>query len=150
MNAKNLLPTDALLFVAQLAALRPPPASIWLIGSRANGRYRVDSDTDLLVFADQDFASAARASLAPPANIDVLVVHDGDHYADIWQQKTGSLRALRWSMDGPTRATYVGLKFVPDQDEERSSPLLAAGPATQLGEMFELNEFALRIWPDDG
>lgn len=150
MNIQEVLPAEALQFLTQLAALCPPPTSIWLIGSRANGRHRPDSDTDLLVFSDQEFSSVVRASMDPPTNIDVLVVYDGDQYADVWHEKTGSLRELQWHQIGSTRATYTGLKFVADDAEEHLFPLPAKGAASQLGVLSELNESAVRIWPNDG
>jgi hypothetical protein len=85
------------------------------MGSRANGRARPDSDTDLLIFAPDGFLESIRARLSRPPDIDCLVVHDGDNYQDPWQEKSGSISSLQWEKVGDKAAMYVGSKWVPDQ-----------------------------------
>lgn len=142
---EHLLPEVALGLLAQLTTLHPPPQSIWLIGSRANGRHHAKSDTDLLVFADALFASTARSALPAPCNIDVLVTHDGDNFSDVWQQKTGSLRSWRWAVRDATTASYLGLKFLRDVDDEDDSPQ-RDDPDIETGAFIERSEVALLVW----
>lgn len=142
---ENLLPEVVLKLLTQFETLHPPPQSIWLIGSRANGSHHATSDTDLLVFADALFAPTARSVLPAPCNIDVLVTHDGDNFSDVWQQKTGSLRSWHWAVRDATTASYLGRKFLPDNDDENDAPL-QDDPNIETGAFIERREVALLIW----
>ena len=136
--------------VSRLVVITPSPASIWLIGSRANGRSKLTSDTDLLVFADLDFINRAASSVEAPTEIDVLVVYDGENFKDVWKEKRGSLTSFKWSQLSVTRAKYIGRKFIPDEEEEDDdTPQTDAGHETQLGEFIEYAEKAIRVWPGD-
>ncbi len=147
---EHLLPPQALAFLSRLTRIQPPPISIWLIGSRANGRHHATSDTDLLVFADPGFATNARQTLPPPTGIDVLVVYDGNQFSDVWQRKTGSLKALRWRQRDIARATYFGRKFVPDDDtDDDFPPSLCENTNVESGEFIERDELALLLWSGD-
>lgn len=137
---KSQLTDQASELVAQLAALQPPPDSIWLIGSRANGRATHESDTDLLVFGSEAFLSAARAQLKRPQTVDCLVVFNGDDYQDPWQEKSGSLSKLKWEQSDASSARYIGTKWVPD--EESSIEFDA-----DMGDLVQLQERAIRVWP---
>lgn len=126
--------------IDDLVRLRPAPASIWLIGSRANGTATDRSDTDLLVFASTAFLEETRLKLLPREGVDLLVVHDGLNYVDPWQAKAGSLDALKWRELTDRSATYVGTKWVPDNLGEDG-----AGPTT--GKLLLTTQQGIRLWP---
>lgn len=58
---------------------------IWLIGSRAIGSEREDSDWDFLVFAGKECLNnlSSRHDLNL-SNVDLLVVYDEDHFQEPW------------------------------------------------------------------
>ena len=141
MSAHSLLPHVTAL-LQQLIALSPGPISVWLIGSRANGRAKPDSDTDLLVFGSPAFLAAARAHLSRSVNVDVLVVTDGDKFEDVWETKSGSLSSWHWKQKSAETATYNGTKFIPDPPDE-------AIPGTNMGTCIDRIEQAICIWPKD-
>ncbi len=137
---KSQLTDQASAFIARLVALQPPPDSIWLIGSRANGCAAQESDTDLIVFGSDAFLSAARLQLKQPQAIDCLVVFNGDDYQDPWQEKSGSLSKLQWQQVDASLAKYIGTKWVPD--EESSIEFDA-----DMGDLLYRHERAVKIWP---
>ncbi len=116
------------------------PVEVWLIGSRANGRARPDSDTDLLIFGPDGFLESVRIGLQEPTDIDCLVVYDGDNFQDPWQEKSGSLGELRWNRVDDQAATYIGTKWVPDKES-------SAEFEADMGELVKCNERSWRIWP---
>ena len=90
--ATYLLPQIAQQVLQALTALEPAPQSVWLFGSRANGRVTPKSDTDLLVFASQAFLEVLRSAMpTKPEDVDILVVIDGETIAYPWKRETGSL-----------------------------------------------------------
>jgi len=137
---KSQLTDQAATLITELTALQPPPDSIWLIGSRANGRATVESDTDLIVFGSEAFLYATRSQLEKPQSVDCLVVFNGDDYKDPWQKKNGSLSKLKWQQVDETHAKYIGSKWVPD--EESSIDFDA-----DMGNIVDFQEQAIRIWP---
>ena len=137
---KSQLTDQASALIARLVALQPPPDSIWLIGSRANGRATQESDTDLIVFGSDAFFIAARSQLEQPQAIDCLVVFNGDDYQDPWQEKSGSLCKLKWQRVDATSAKYIGTKWVPD---EESSIEFGA----DMGALVHRQERAVKVWP---
>lgn len=134
------VPKHATDFIEKLTALDPKPDAVWLIGSRANQRATKSSDTDLLIFGSLEFITTATKNLAPPIGIDCLVVYNGNDYSDPWQKKSGSLSNLRWRQESGSTASYVGIKWIPDE-------IASAGFEADLGEMRKLDERAVRIWP---
>ena len=92
---------------------------VWLIGSRANGNARADSDWDLLVFGDKALLDALRDE-EPVEETDVLVVHDGNAFESPWKTRkegvlmSGSLSGWEWQRDSETEATYSGTKWPHD------------------------------------
>ena len=125
----------------KMVALTPRPKSVWLIGSRANGRATSESDTDLLVFGSPAFLVAARAQLNRVAAVDVLVVTDGENFQDIWTTKTGSLMRWEWKEGGAGIAIYKGNKWIPD-------PPADALIGANLGSHIERDEQAIRLWSE--
>lgn len=137
---KSQLTDQTTLFISALAALHPPPDSIWLIGSRANGRATQESDTDLIVIGSTDFLSAVRSQIQQPRAIDCLVVCNGDDYQDPWQNKSGSLSKLKWMPVDANSAKYIGTKWVPDEESSNRFE-------TNVGDFVHREESAIRIWP---
>lgn len=128
-------------FINELVALQSQqPDSIWLIGSRANGRATQGSDTDLIVFGSEALLSAVRSTLKQPELVDCLIVFNGDNYQDPWNKKSGSLRELQWRKTDANSAEYIGRKWV--SDEESSAEFNA-----NLGVFVEFIENAIKIWP---
>jgi predicted nucleotidyltransferase len=101
-------------YIERLTDRYPSVSAIWLLGSRAHGTERPESDWDLLVFADQDSFTAMRedADLHAPG-IDLLVVTDGDRFEQPWTDeghsvpKGGYLDTWRWTENSWTEATYL-------------------------------------------
>lgn len=89
---------------------------IWLIGSRANGTARMNSDWDFFVFGNADVYEQLRTHL-PIENIDLLVVTNGDEFASPWPReadgaiKRGSLTAWKWQQLTSDRASYEATKW---------------------------------------
>ncbi len=96
-------------------------ASIWLIGSRANGTAKLESDWDFLIFGDclvfEQIKSNPEFHLD---NIDLLVVaKDGTFEKPYGSEKSGNLSDWNWQLKSPETATYQSSKcedFDPDGD----------------------------------
>lgn len=138
MTAQLTDQTSAL--ISQLVELQSPPDSVWLIGSRANGRATNQSDTDLIVFGSEALLSTVRCQLTRPEAVDCLIVFNGDDYQDPWQEKSGSLSSLQWKQIDANSAKYVGNKWVPDEESS-----LECG--ADMGDLIYLQERAIRLWP---
>jgi hypothetical protein len=134
------IPAHAAVFVSELASLQPNPASIWLIGSRANGRATENSDTDLIVFGSKKLIAEARSQLIQPNLVDCLIVYDNDNYLDPWQEKSGSLSSLKWQQIDNCTAMYTGSKYTPDEEA-------SLAPEANMGNIVHLQEHAFRVWP---
>jgi hypothetical protein len=134
------IPESAAAFVSELAALQPNPVSIWLIGSRANGRATERSDTDFIVFGSQKLINEVKSRLMQPELVDCLIVYDNDNYQDPWQEKRGSLTNLKWHQIDNFTAIYTGFKWIPDEEKTLEFD-------TNMGSTIHLRERALRVWP---
>lgn len=147
------LPVAAEDAVDLLISMNLRPDSIWLAGSRANGRATTTSDTDLFVFASFVYLDALRVMTPCIDTVDVLVVCDGNHFEDPWKGKKGSIEEWQWRQRSEGCATYTGRKFIPDVgDEVDDGYPLNARPSAQgcsTGTFREYSENALRIWPVD-
>ena len=153
-----LLPKAAASILRHLFASVPPPRSVWLFGSRANGRATVLSDTDLLVFADEAFIDSLLSTLSPPEDVDILVVTDGDTIKYPWKAQEGSLKSWCWSQRHESEASYVGRKFYPETDfdegdreeyQRRLSAERVAGLEIEEGNGIKYQERAIRLYPND-
>ena len=131
------LPKHVHIFIKLLATIKPAPKSVWVMGSRANGRATTASDTDLLVFGSMVLLRTLASMSSPPVGIDCLVVFDGDNYQDPWQEKKGSLALIEWQPIDATFSRYVGIKWIPDDESGDES----------MGDMIHLQERAVRVWP---
>jgi hypothetical protein len=131
------LPEHAKIFIGRLTNMEPRPESIWVIGSRANGRATVSSDTDLLVFGSPELLQTLATTEEAPSGIDCLVVFDGNNYKDPFQDKSGSLSKLEWRPVNASLSQYVGIKWVPDEESGDDN----------MGDMVHRQERAIRVWP---
>ncbi|MCO5354941.1 nucleotidyltransferase domain-containing protein [Acidovorax kalamii] len=135
----DALPHSAQQFFRALVVSTNAPQSVWLIGSRANNRADEQSDTDLLIFGSTLLIDELRDSMPAPADIDALIVYNGNDYSDPWQNKRGSLANLKWRLLTAEVASYKGVRWIPDEEsEDEFSP--------DSGELLTLDERACRIW----
>lgn len=103
-------------YVLELVKAYPEISEVWLIGSRAQGAGRPDSDWDYLVFANvRVLRSLRQRARFNSKHVDLLVVHDGCHFSKPWRDddrtKKGSLKDWEWHRTSPTTATYRAAKF---------------------------------------
>ena len=94
---------------------------IWLIGSRAEGNPRQNSDWDYLIFANHRVLRALRQKkYFNLPSTDLLIVYDGDRFEKPWREGTvrkgGSLTGWGWKRVSATEATYKAAKFSDDGD----------------------------------
>ena len=138
MGLDDLAP-DVQAFVLRVCGLTHRPASVWLIGSQANGRATEHSDWDLLIFGSSFLIDELKRDIAAPFKIDALVVYNGNDYCDPWQNKRGALKNLQWRLESATVASYEGVRWIADSEsEEDYSP--------SSGNMLVLKERALCLW----
>lgn len=101
-------------YVASIAASATGCREIWLIGSRANGAERPDSDWDLLVFGDEASIAQLRAAQhLHREDVDCLVMADDTNFESAWgdKLKSGSLSKWEWHRTDETSATYTEVKW---------------------------------------
>ena len=97
---------------------------VWLIGSRANGTARENSDWDLLVFGSADLLARLEGQ-SMVEDVDVLVVVDRDRLQSPWKRttdgvvKSGSLAGWKWTRKSEREATYEGTKWPDDWGSPR-------------------------------
>lgn len=104
----------------QLVRTCPGVREVWLLGSRANGTARSDSDWDFLAFAAPtvDPCIRSRTDLHLP-NIDLLLVDDpSGEFARAWgSPKTGSLTRWEWTRLSEAVAAYKSVRWIPEEDD---------------------------------
>ena len=108
---------------------------IWLIGSRANGTERPDSDWDLLIFADEPtFQRIRRNRCLNQLHLDLPIVQGGDEFRKPWgkRPKHGFLSKWQWHLLSEREAQYRATRWLEDEKECRLD-------ARQSG--------AQRLWP---
>ena len=108
-------------YIKELVDAYPDISEIWLIGSRAAGTQRDDSDWDYLVFGDERILrSLTRRKRFKVPGVDILIVYDGKHFKKPWvdngRRKHGSLSCWCWRTVSPTEARYRGTKPATDSD----------------------------------
>jgi len=104
-------------YLAELKALYPEISSIWLIGSRANGTARQDSDWDFLLFGnEQIFKDLTNDDYFHRNDVDLLVIVDSEgHFKKPrGQYKQGTLASWQWKQLTDDAASYRSVKFIPD------------------------------------
>jgi predicted nucleotidyltransferase len=86
-------------FLSRITDAHPGIREVWLFGSRAKGQERPNSDWNLFVFADQDTLEQFRASRRfRRADVQLLVVRDGDDFREPWGRQTKARLAERLGM----------------------------------------------------
>lgn len=87
--------------------------SIWLLGSRANGTAKPESDWDFLVFGDDAvFEKIQNSPSLHMKNVDLLVVAaDGSFKKPYGEEKSGDLKSWEWRIITSETATYKSAKF---------------------------------------
>ena len=84
------LSPDITAYLNRLVSAYPQIESIWLIGSRAQGTARQDSDWDFFVFATPEVLSALRSDESfRQSNVDLLIVTNGDSFESPWPHSEG-------------------------------------------------------------
>jgi predicted nucleotidyltransferase len=89
-------------YLEQIVSVAPGVREIWLVGSRANGTARPDSDWDFIVFGDSHtFSQLQAAADLHRIDVDCLVVSDSDAFESAWgsKSKRGSLSKWKWRPD---------------------------------------------------
>ncbi|MBN1906280.1 MAG: nucleotidyltransferase domain-containing protein [Deltaproteobacteria bacterium] len=96
-------------------------SSIWLFGSRVNGGTHVDSDWDILIFADEIFFNNLKENgPKPPKNVSLMVLYNGDNFKSPWRREKdgkyekGSLTGWKWTYHTSKEANYEGVKELPN------------------------------------
>lgn len=123
-------------YLGSLAAACGGVESIWLIGSRANGTARTNSDWDLIAFGNSTVLACLKAHTELHRfDIDFLVVTNGDDFQNAWgdRNKSGSLSRWEWRQLSDTRAEYTESKSVESKDG---------------GEILLRHRVSMRLWPD--
>jgi predicted nucleotidyltransferase len=108
-------------YIKRLISAYPTILSVWLLGSRANGSYKPDSDWDLLVFGSQKVFDDLKLNQSfHHANMDLLVVYNGNDFEKPWgeKQKRGSLTGWKWKALSETESTYRATKSIFGEDGE--------------------------------
>lgn len=127
--------------IFKLAQVYPGITEIWLIGSRANGNARIDSDWDLLMFADSEtFLEITKRPEFKQPGVDLLVVYDNLHFQEPWPEsadgyepKTGALRGLGewdWERISDVDATYTGTKVINGMPTMQTKKAIRLWPLT--------------------
>lgn len=125
-------------YIFRMAAATGNSVEIWLIGSRANGSSRPDSDWDLLVFGPEDtFARLHAAVDLHRDDVDCMVVLEGGDLQSAWGRriKSGALYRWHWDRTGDREATFVESKW----REEGGREVLSSRTRR-----------ALLLWPPEG
>lgn len=108
-------------YIEQLTSTYPAIQSIWLFGSRANEKQRIDSDCDLLVFGTREILEALKFyQTFHQKVVDLLVVYNGNDFEKPWgeEQKSGSLIEWCWKESSANEATYRATKGIFNADDE--------------------------------
>jgi len=83
--------------------------SIWLLGSRANGTNRKDSDWDFLIFADKMALNSLKENPSLKLkNVDMLLVYDKKKFEDPWSSKKGTLDNLEMETINKEQSKILG------------------------------------------
>jgi predicted nucleotidyltransferase len=95
-----MLPKRIVELLAVIRDACPEISSIWLLGSRADGRARDSSEWDFLAFGSRTTVETLRGLSALHApDVDILVVTDGERFENAWgtRLRTGSLSQWEWT-----------------------------------------------------
>jgi predicted nucleotidyltransferase len=129
-------------YISQVAERYGGIESVWLVGSRANGRASEESDWDFIVFGGTElFNSLKSDESVHRENVDFLIVEDdGDSFSRPWgRRKRGSLSSWKWTTINDHEATYIGTKWIPDEEQ------VAKG--RDMGDLRSFKLQAIRVRP---
>lgn len=92
--------------------------SVWLIGSRANGTGREESDWDFFVFGEDSVYSQIESNPhLHNQSVDLLVVSSNGSFSRPYgNSKTGTLEKWKWNELSKTEAAYRATKWIPDKE----------------------------------
>jgi hypothetical protein len=144
----STFPPDLNQCLSDVLQREPAIKELWFIGSRANGTQRPDSDWDFLAFGTIAVLESLRSfPELDRRDVDFLVVTDDDHFESAWgKNKTGSLLIWHWSKFQTNKASYLGQKFIPDeQDPDEEAPF----HLSSLGRDITKVCAAYKIWPKE-
>ena len=105
-------------FLSKVTRAYPRMREIWLLASPVKGRRRHGSAWKLLAFADEDtFQQLRRDSRFRRADVELLVVRDGDEFREPWgdNSEPGYLSEWQWVKTSEREAQYYGTKWVQDE-----------------------------------
>jgi len=105
-------------FLSKLTRAHPGMREIWLLTAPEKPKGRHGSAWKLLVFADEDtFQQLCHERRFKRADVELLVVGDGDAFRDPWNQdsETGYLSEWQWVKTSEGEAQYYGTKWVQDE-----------------------------------
>jgi|SRR5690554_3469958 len=127
-------------YINRLTEKSPEITAIWLIGSRANGNAKCDSDWDFLVFGDAGtYKNVENDDSLHLNEVDLLIVTDDEFSKPYGNPKTGSLQNWEWNLKSESEATYKGVKWIPDLEAEKDG-------MPNMGQLFEQKLKAVRIY----
>lgn len=107
-------------YIKRITEESPEITAIWLIGSRANGNAKYDSDWDLLVFGDASTYKYVENDFPLHSDeIDLLIVTDDEFIKSYGNPKTGSLQKWEWKVKSESEASYKGVKWISDLEAEK-------------------------------
>ncbi|MBU2875047.1 nucleotidyltransferase domain-containing protein [Marinobacter salexigens] len=111
--------------------------SVWFIGSRANGKFRPDSDWDFICFrnsAVEEREARSRLVDIVQVGIDGQYLLEGQHY-----NLTGQFEHWQWHEIDSQRAEY----------KSRVTPKIEAGAAFDLSDAKIVTNNAYKVWDRD-
>jgi hypothetical protein len=124
-------------YLSEITRAHPSIGEIWLLASPVSDYVRLDLRWTLLVFADEyTFQQLCRDVRFERADVELLVVRDGDEFREPWgnNSEPGYLSEWDWVKTSDREAQYHGTKWVQDEKGGRA--------------IIELCK-ASRIWPMD-
>lgn len=106
-------------YVNDLKSEFPSITSVWLIGSRANGSERDDSDWDFLVFSSSPIHEEIKNNAVfHREDVDLLIIgENGEFSKPFGKPKAGSLMKWKWNQVSDVLAHYEGCEWVPDEED---------------------------------
>ena len=130
-------PFDVLEFARSIARDAPGVKEIWLLGSRANGTAREDSDWDLLILGtDETLTTLRRTPSFHRDDVDALVAANNE-FVNAWGEKvkSGSMAGWEWVRLNDFFAEYLENKWE------------GAGDGARVRSR---RRKAIQLWPNDG
>src|SRR5512143_1944266 len=124
-------------FLTKITRAHPGIREIWRLAYSTKGPTRRDSDWALLAFANEEtLRGLSRDVRFRRANIELLVVVDGDAFCEPWgdNPERGYLSDWEWVKTSDREARYHGTKWVQDEKLFRTIIELCT---------------AVRLWPRD-